>query len=310
MSASATYVLFGLRIRSNITLDAPEVCLDASDVQLVRGEPHPVPVEHPPGRRLAGLAVNGRALHTAVEDDAGYLLRFHGVCDMRVSPDLSSVVVAADPRGKAGMVPILFTGNVVAFLLTMLGTPALHGSVIEVDGEAIAFVGHSGSGKSTLAAEACAAGARLVADDVLALRMAVDHVSCLRGGSSLRLRPGAADVAERFPVRSMTYDKRTAVSVAPSGEVAPLRAVVLPAVDAEAGHPRLHPLSAREAFAALTSFHRLTGLVDAAAVKRHFHTCIDLAQSVPVLRLVVPRGRASEGAALAVGSLLEQARPA
>lgn len=303
--AAASYQLFGLRVRSEIPLAAPEVPGDRWDVEVFRDEPRPTPDHAPAGRRLAGLEVRGRSLHTAVEDDAGYLLRFHGVGDVRITPDLSTVVVAVDPEGEAGMVPILLAGTVVAFLLTLGGRPVLHGSAVEVGGQALAFVGHSGAGKSTLAAEACVAGARLVADDVLALHVAGDQVFCLRGGSSLRLRPAATELAGRFAVRSATHDRRTAVGVAPSADAPALAAVVVPVVDGGAAEPRLERLAPREAFRALTRFHRVAGLVDPAAVERHFHTCVDLSQRVPVLELLVPLGRSRQGAALAVSSVLE-----
>lgn len=293
------YQLFGLRVRSEIPIDASESPSEDCDVSIGWGEPTTVPEQAPDGRRIAGLEVNNHTLHVAVEVDAGFLLRFHQVCDVRVSSDLRQVTVAPDPNGQSGMIPILLAGNVVAFLLTMGGIEVLHGSAVEIDGRAVAFVGESGSGKSTLAGEACAAGARLVADDLLAMELSHGGPRCRRGGGRLRLRPGVAELADRLPgSTSATYDHRTAVAARPAqSERPPLAAIVLPRVTDRATEPRLSRLIPRDAFSALTPFHRLAGLTDPAAVRRHFHTCIDLAHTLPVLDLEMAPGDAARAAA-------------
>ena len=57
-------------------------------------------------------------------------------------------------------------GTVMAILLYQRKYLVLHGSVIEIAGEAVIFLGNSGDGKSTTAAALHAAGFKLVNDDV------------------------------------------------------------------------------------------------------------------------------------------------
>lgn len=57
-------------------------------------------------------------------------------------------------------------GTILAILLYQREFLVLHGSVIEIDGSAVIFLGNSGDGKSTTAAALHAAGFKLVNDDV------------------------------------------------------------------------------------------------------------------------------------------------
>lgn len=59
----------------------------------------------------------------------------------------------------------------------------------EVGGRAVAFIGSSGIGKTTLKALCCAAGARLVTDDVLRVEPRDGEGWCFHGTCTLRLRP-------------------------------------------------------------------------------------------------------------------------
>lgn len=307
----AVYELFGLRIRSEIPFPAPTATGPAFDVEIRWDEPRPVPAEAPPGERIAGLTVQERVFSSAVRDHDGYLFRFCEVCDVRISPGLDIVAVAPDPTGPIDMVPIFLAGNVLALLLTLHHIDVLHGSGVTVDGAALAFVGHTSAGKSTLAGEACAGGASLVADDVLAVEVEGNIARCLRGGPQLRLRAGVAELADRLaPESDLTVDGRAAVAVTASTERPELQAIVLPRVVAGDAPPRLQRLETKAAFQALIPHHRLSGLTDPGAVRRHFHACVDLARLVPVLHLDMGHGCAGPAAELAVSLCRKGEEPA
>lgn len=299
--APAIYELFGLRVRSEVAFPARPVGGKGFDVDVRWGDPRPAPPGPPAGERLAGLAVPDRTFHTAVRDENGVLFRFCGVCEVRISPGLDSVVIHPDPDGPVDMVPIFLAGNVFALLLTLRGLEVLHGSAVAVGDSAVAFIGHSNAGKSTLAGEACAAGASLVADDVLAVEVDGDGARCVRGGPELRLRQGVADLAERLaPGAGRTVDGRSAVAVMTSPMRCSLAAVVVPRVTAGAPEPRLVRLGPKAAFEKLIPYHRLAGLTDPEAVRRHFHACVDLGRIVPVLELIVAPGSAAAAATLSL----------
>ena len=108
----------------------------------------------------------------------------------RARPGAGSSAVPTRPS-ISGMVAILVTGLLVAYLLILDGQCVLHASAVEVDGAAVAFLGRSGIGKSTMATLCCAAGARLVTDDVLRLDT-TSGVHCIG-----RTRAPAASLARR-----------------------------------------------------------------------------------------------------------------
>ncbi len=72
-----------------------------------------------------------------------------------------------------------------------MGGPAIHASAFSYEGAGCLILGDSGSGKSTLLAEAMLRGAKLVADDRVALRaqdgqLIADPVAPLHGVMELR----------------------------------------------------------------------------------------------------------------------------
>lgn len=67
-------------------------------------------------------------------------------------------------------------GTCMGVLLMQRKILPLHGSAIEIDGKAYAFVGDSGAGKSTLASAFLSKGYRLISDDVIAVTLTEDHI--------------------------------------------------------------------------------------------------------------------------------------
>lgn len=99
---------------------------------------------------------------------------------------------AAFPAAVAPVLPLAFFGTVTGLLLALLGRVPLHGSAVELDGEAILLCGPSGAGKSTAAAALIACGARLISDDLSALTLVHGDPHLLPGRTSLRLYPEVA----------------------------------------------------------------------------------------------------------------------
>lgn len=67
-------------------------------------------------------------------------------------------------------------GTCMGVLLMQRKILPLHGSAIEINGKAYAFVGDSGAGKSTLASAFLNRGYRLISDDVIAVTLSEDHI--------------------------------------------------------------------------------------------------------------------------------------
>jgi hypothetical protein len=146
----ANYRLFGLKVRSEIPL--PELPEDQSEdrpqVLIRRGA-----VEADGAK--AGLNQDGDALLLTIPDVGRY--RIAGGSDITV--DAAANIPASNIR-------LFLLGSAFGALLHQRRMLPLHANAIEVNGQAVAFMGESGTGKSTLAAWFHDRGYRILADDV------------------------------------------------------------------------------------------------------------------------------------------------
>ena len=150
-----SYAAFGLGISSELKLPELVRADAASDVVIRRGD------------QLKGvmplIGVHGQ--WTTAEgthiywDDVGTLTVRDG----------NEIVVRAVRNAEERRMRMLLLGAAMGVLLHQRGVLVLHGSAIEVDGEACVFVGPRGWGKSTIAAGMVERGHRLLADDVVAI---------------------------------------------------------------------------------------------------------------------------------------------
>lgn len=178
----------------------------------------------------------------------------------------------ADARLEAVQLDVL--GRVLPVALHEMGSVCLHGSAVEIDGAAVAFVAPKHHGKSTLARAMANAGARVLSDDVVAVDVAPSPF-VRPGVASVRLwRDAAERVGDVSLARPDAYGKfvltHTAEAQAPTASV-PLHAVyVLTPVRAGADQPLvrtlLDPLSATMALLPHNRLAPLLGGAEAAVV--------------------------------------------
>ena len=291
----------GWRFRSGgLTIDAdrplPGLALSddaaADELRLRVGDRRTIPLDPPDGERIVDPGERYKRLYFAVRDDDGYLLRFFGQCDVHLTKDLTSATYHRDPGADDGLVDVLIAGTFLALVLSLRGTCVLHASAVEVNGRALAFVGYSGMGKSTLTIASCAAGARLIAEDVLAVETEA-HPTCLPGNTDIRLRKGSVSLIERVPdaERVATADGRHAVRPALTKLTAiPLDTLVIPLPDRNADELTVKTLPATSALFRLLNFPRVIGLCEPAVVRRQFEGAGAIARAVPVRAATVPWG--------------------
>lgn len=289
----STHLLYGLRVRSEFPIAAPEVASDGvHDIDVSWGDRDPIPGVPPPGRVMA-LEDPETGGWAVVETESGYTIRFLKGCDFRVSADRRFVIVDVAPWFDEGLVPILLAGSVLAAVLVLQGRCVLHASGVRIYDRTIAFLGASGQGKSTLAALFCLAGAELISDDLLHLEIAGDRPSCYTGTSQIRLRSKAAAISGEFPddARIATADGRFAVSPRQAdGSLISIDAVILPHPSRQACQPSVSLLSNRDALLALVSNPRVLGLQAIDPIRQHFEACAEVANSVPVFEATIPWG--------------------
>ena len=283
--------LHGLRVRSTLPLAGFPLPGDGFDVDVRPGPSRPVPADPPPGRVVVAGGPDGR-LYMGAEEGAAVTLRLPGICDFVIDRDLRGVEYRADPATDPRFVAVLVPGLVVSVVLGLAGHCVLHASAVEVEGRAMAFAGASGSGKSTLAAILCAAGARLVTDDVLRVGMAPGPV-CVGGAPQLRLRPGADWALRLFTgglPSEQTVDLRTAITPpAVRDACVPLAVIVLPRLMPDAPAVVLRPLTGADAVAHMVGAVRVPGWTHPEITRRLFHALARTVGAVPTVEAVLPR---------------------
>jgi hypothetical protein len=190
-------------------------------------------------------------------------------------------------------------GRVVAVCLQQQGVIALHGSAVQLDDVAVAFLAPKFHGKSTTAAALVETGATLLADDLVAVTAGA-YPEVLPSVPVVQLWQDSAD---RMARRSYSTAAPRAASASPkcqlalrsAGLSAPLAGVYLLA-PVRAGAVRRQRLGGVEASLAVLGQAKVGALIGAARRSLLLAQLGELTERVPVYRLEVPRdfGRLSE----------------
>jgi hypothetical protein len=218
------------------------------------------------------------------------------------------VLVAPEEGADPALIRLFVLGSVLGLVCHQRGLLPLHASAVEIDGEAVAFVGDQGRGKSTLAAHCLDhAPARLVADDILvvsfdetgrpwaqpgmpSVKLWRDALTAL-GRDVGGLRPDWLR-ADKFHLPAS--DRLVQAPV-------PLTRVYVLDEDDSAGAGRVEPVAGAAAAAILIAHTYRVEYLDAAAHRAgHFAASARLARGVAVRRLLRCRDLAQVGATVAV----------
>ncbi len=221
------YLMHGLLIESPIGLDATQVSNEnRCDVTISLQRQQEIPQSADNGKLLSFVDSDPRSIHrgrrllSVTENSDYFVMRYHKLCDVRISKQLTEVEITPDPLSSPDTLATIVGTGVSGFLVTMWGigngdSTALHASAVAFGDKVVGFVGSSGSYKSTAAALACSLGASFITDDTLRLAIDDNNVFAYVGTCSVRLRPGSNFLIEKFPNAKVSYsdDKRTIVEL-------------------------------------------------------------------------------------------------
>lgn len=115
-----------------------------------------------------------------------YLLRFPKICDFIISGNDSSIVCHS-ASSSINTVRYIFLNHVIPLYLSSRKKFVLHCSTVNINNNAILFIGDSTSGKSTLAASCCKEGHKLLTDDFLLIRETNSNFLAIPSYPSIRL---------------------------------------------------------------------------------------------------------------------------
>ena len=115
-----------------------------------------------------------------------------GIISFSFDPKNGDLRIFHEPDEIQSDLESYFVGPILSFVLRLRGQVCLHASAVEIEGKAVVFVGHSTAGKSTTAAAMANHGARILADDIVAISSSESEFRVHPGYTRVRLRPTAA----------------------------------------------------------------------------------------------------------------------
>lgn len=221
----------------------------------------------------------------------GFLLRFPGLADFRVSADGREASCTPVPGTPEETCRHLYLNQVLPLMLGRQGRLVFHASAVALGEGAVAFLAESGRGKSTLAAAFAAAGAGFLTDDGMVLEPGPDGWQVLPGHPSIRLRDDSrgALMAAAPGVRQAGKMRLPAQARLPHCDRArPLGAAFFLG-PGEARAVALRRLSGAEALAEWVRHAFVLDADDRAWLAAHFEAVGRLAATLPCYRLDYPR---------------------
>ena len=247
------------------------------------------------------LPDGGRWLSFARTPD-GYLLRFNGLVDFALRPAERLI----DGYCPSSLPQTTFNHLLLDQVLPLaVGGPeclALHASVVEVDGGAVAFLGASRQGKSTLAAAFARLGHTVLSDDCCVLRrhaggfeVAPTYPGVRLFAESIREVLGGTEL----PLPAVShYSSKRRVATAGHERSVPMRRfyTLIPPSDLTPGAlVEILPRTAREGTLDLVGGTFYLDVADAGRTREGFELAAEAASSYGVRALTFPRNLATIG---------------
>jgi hypothetical protein len=250
-------------------------------------------------------AVEGAAFHplsdswqrSAILHDGSAYVSWDSVGEFLVAADGRRIACRPTERCSSESFQVYMLGQALSFALVRQHLEPLHATVVEIDGEGVAFLGGSAFGKSTVAASFLEAGYRLVTDDLLVLQPCGQTIWAYPGPPRIKLFP---DMASRFlpgaPGVHMNAD--TGKLIVPLDErqtcthPVPIRAMYVLTSPPESARQRTvtsETLSPRASFMELVKSTFNRRLAGARRMERQFTAVGRLIDAVALRRLSYPR---------------------
>ncbi len=183
---AATYSLYGLRVRSNLSLPLPVIEADTVDLNIHFEDLIPLPDGEPPGAMTKVYRRQGKRWVLRFQNPNRHVLEF--------VYDPGGTIISlrrSYPEWRDSLLGLFSVG--MAIVLHLRGMPVLHATSLVKNGMAYLFMGSSGAGKSSLAAALAVEGLPFHTDDVSALVWHATDPFVQAGYPRLKITPKTAD---------------------------------------------------------------------------------------------------------------------
>lgn len=187
-------------------------------------------------------------------------------------------------------------GTAMGTLLHQRGLLPLHGSAVCVGGRASLFVGQQRAGKSSLAARLAQHGHVVLNDDVSVVTFNDKREARIHPGTAhLKLWRDALDGLGRDSASltrvSGPFDKFFMPIETRDQSAVPVREILVLTDGEEGAEPQVQPLPILEATSMLVQQTYRAEIVEVLGLHQaNFRQCVELVRSLPIARLLRPRG--------------------
>lgn len=246
----------------------------------------------PTGSEVADVTVSLGSLETVSPDsiDQGMhvLGELEGIAKVQIEAG-NKITVAPLPGVEETRLGPSILGGCMAVILEQRGFLVLHASCVEINGKAIAFMGHSGWGKSTLAAAFHRQGYPVLTDDVMAVRVEAGSPMVTPSFPSIKLWPEAAESLGQDPqqftkVSKASWKLNYPVQQGFKRKIVPLHRIY---VLAKGTQHAIVPLAPQLAFQSLLRHGRAPNVLSSSAfVKSHLRYCTELINNVSIRKFI------------------------
>lgn len=271
------YRVFGLTVRSEVRLSALiPTSIESADVEIRLGA---VPKHGSVEPFGLYVGADGPILNIA---NVGRFLIANG----------SEIIVEPCAQASARNIELFLLGSAFGAILHHRHLLPLHANAIEIDGRAVAFMGHSGAGKSTLAAWFADHGYRILSDDVCVVDFDSAGIAYARAGiPRLRLWKDALTVrgiSEMGLARSFDGQDKFDMPIIGSGSHDPVRLEAIYVLGKNIGAKNqlmIEPICGMAAVEAISVNTYRGGFIPLIGDRiAHMKSCINLAALVKVCR--------------------------
>lgn len=278
-----TYAAHGLTIESPFNLPDLLQTNSPADVKIIYGKL----TEDFVAETLGETKIFNRPGCQTRVSTRGLMLEWARVGKVLIRNGNEVIVEPEDGTEEADLQPFL-TGPVLSVLLHQRGNLVLHGSSVNVGGNAIAFLGSKGFGKSTLAASMQVRGHHLITDDILPVTFEGNAAKTFPGYPKIKLFPDSVEavgeVPAHLPLIHRWVDKHS-FQCAENFQTSPVRLSRI-YILSQGDETLINQLDFQMAFIEITRNSHLGRFLEALDCRRqHFEQCQQLVQTVPVFQL-------------------------
>ncbi len=209
----------------------------------------------------------------------------HPAAGRFIVEDGKSIFIEPQQNAESGIVTAILLGAVMSALLYQRGLFVLHASCVDIDNNAIAFLGGSGWGKSTMAQLFHKRGRTILTDDVMAVEMKNNLPTAIPSYAQVRLLPDAAaalgySFEQLNPLYNLAPKRAHQIKDGFGQTPLPIKRLYLLARGSENA---IEPLNPQMAFMGLVQHSRVsTYLSDSDSLSHHFALCEQFAKQVPM----------------------------